>query len=452
LNPSAPILLIIAAVAGFTTGAYLDGEVSPHSFRIPIQIMDYTDGTSMSIFQTAEMSGKVQTIIDHAIIDFNIAQVPDGEFFRNVVDECIFRSDESFKPLCIKCEFKNQWNKVIATGEKIELMSSYEAPKQIHIGMEPVPKMINGKPAFIDVQNVKNVQISICGVKDKCPDDHDKCKCDERKKDHKKHYDDFDKYYKDNKKKFGKAEYSKYMNDYEDYLNENGKYMDSSDFKMFMNYHEKFLKDNKNYFSSNDYNHYSEEHKKYSKDYPKHDDDDDDDNDNECKEKSGFFVGGGKVYVPKNGNIKSFTLTHGFELHCDATQAPNNLEINWMKNKFHLEQLVKATCIDDGSPNEPPPSPHPGPTLDVYKGEGYGRYNGVCGAYATWEMDDNGEPGKKDQIINLEIKNKKNGDMVLLNIGNTPLSLQTGNHQFVPHPSTHPNPPTQTTPCPQMTP
>src|SRR3989304_5915885 len=435
--------------------------------------------------------------------------------------------------------------------------------------MEPVPKMINGKPAFIDVQNVKNVQISICGVKDKCPDDHDKCKCDERKKDHKKHYDDFDKYYKDNKKKFGKAEYSKYMNDYEDYLNENGKYMDSSDFKMFMNYHEKFLKDNKNYFSSNDYNHYSEEHKKYSKDYPKHDekcecedqkedhkkhyddfdkyykdnkkkfgkaeyskymndyedylnengkymdssdfkmfmnyhekflkdnknyfssndynhyseehkkyskdypkhdDDDDDDNDNECKEKSGFFVGGGKVYVPKNGNIKSFTLTHGFELHCDPTLGPNNLEINWMKNKFHLEQLVTAKCYDDGSVNEPPPSPHPGPTLDVYYGKGYGRYNGQCGALAEWVMDDNGEPGKADQIVALRITYGTGvfeinpGELGVtdtsrsgtwknpggINNNSLWLDLKTGNHQFVPHPASHPNPPTQTTPCPRV--
>ena len=177
--------------------------------------------------------------------------------------------------------------------------------------------------------------------------------------------------------------------------------------------------------------------------------------------KPGFFVGGGKVYVPKNGNIKSFTLTHGFELHCDPTLGPNNLEINWMKNKFHLEQLVTAKCYDDGSVNEPPPSPHPGPTLDVYYGKGYGRYNGQCGALAEWVMDDNGEPGKADQIVALRITygtgvfeiNPTQLGVTDTSVDNPLwLNLKTGNHQFVPHPASHPNPPTQTTPCPLVTP
>jgi len=186
--------------------------------------------------------------------------------------------------------------------------------------------------------------------------------------------------------------------------------------------------------------------------------------------KPGFFVGGGKVYVPKNGNIKSFTLTHGFELHCDKTMAPNNLEINWLKNKFHLEQLVTAKCYDDGSVNEPPPSPHPGPTLDVYYGKGYGRYNGQCGALAEWVMDDNGEPGKADQIVALRITYGTGvfeinpGELGVtdtsrsgtwknpggINDNSLWLDLKTGNHQFVPHPASHPNPPTQTTPCPRV--
>ena len=168
------------------------------------------------------------------------------------------------------------------------------------------------------------------------------------------------------------------------------------------------------------------------------------------KKKSGFFVGGGRVNVPKNGG-GTYTLTHGFELHCDPTLGPNNLEINWMKNKFHLEELEEAECIDDGTTNEPPPSPHPGPTLDIYTGEGFGRYNGVCGAFAKWSMVDNGEPGKNDQILSLLIKDKKDGNVVL-NIGSKALNLKTGNHQWVPHPSTHPNPPIHTTPCPEETP
>lgn len=166
------------------------------------------------------------------------------------------------------------------------------------------------------------------------------------------------------------------------------------------------------------------------------------------KKQEGFFIGGGRVNVPDNYG-GTFILTHGFELHCDATQAPNNLEFNWEGNSFHLEELETAQCIDDGTPNEPPPSPHPGPTLDIYTGSGYGRYNGECGAFATWSMDDNGEPGKKDHILSLFIQDKDGN--VVLNF-NDPLNLKTGNHNFVPHRTSHPNPPTQTNPCPEVTP
>jgi len=397
-----------------------------------------------------------KTMIDHAIINFDIIQrkLKDGDqiYFQNIVDKCIFETEDSFAPLCVKCKFLNSQNIVIAKGKVIKLDKSYTGGTELPIPMSPVPWAAPYTPVANDVQNVDKVELTICGFKDKCPDDdHDKCKCDDRKKDHKKHYDDFDKYYKDNKNKFGKDGHSKYMDDYEKYMNDEGKYMDKSDYKMFMDYHEKYLKDNKNSFSSSDYKRSSDEHKKYSNDYPKHDDDDDDDNDNECKEKSGFFVGGGKVYVPKSEG-GTFGLTHGFELHCDATQGPNNLQIDWNGNKFHLEELESAKCIDDGTPNEPPPSPHPGPTLDIYKGEGFGRYNGECGAYAKWEMDDNGEPGKNnDQILSLQIT-KKDGTVIQVIEDGHPLKLQSGNHQFVPHPSSHPNPPTQTNPCPQITP
>jgi len=440
LHLGAPIFLIIAAAVGFTSGAYLDGEISPHSFSVPVKIIGLTDTPNMSIFQTGELSSTAQSIIDNAYIDFNIAQVPDGKYFRNIIDQCIFRSDESFKPLCVKCDFLNNMGKIIGSGEKIDLESSYTAKKDVIIDMTPVSPI-----KFIDATDVDGVRLTLCNVKT-CPDDHDNCKCDERKKDHKKQYDDFDNYYKNNKNKFGKDGHSKFMKDIENYMEKEGKYMDKSDYQMFMNYHENFLKNNKNSFSSSEYKHSSGEHEKYSKDNPNHHDDDDDD----CKEKSdGFFVGGGKVYVPKSNNKPSFTLTHGFELHCDATQAPNNLEINWNGNRFHLDKLVKAECIDDGTHNEPPPSPHPGPTLDVYKGEGYGLYNGKCGAYATWSMDDNGEPGKTDHILSLVIKDEDNN--VVLNIGKpdyNALKLQKGNHQFVPHPSNHPHPPTQTL-CPK---
>jgi len=127
--------------------------------------------------------------------------------------------------------------------------------------------------------------------------------------------------------------------------------------------------------------------------------------------------------------------------------------------------------------NEPPPSDKndkgPGPTTDVYYGTGFGRFNGECGAFAEWVFDDNGEPGKADHIVAMEITDV-NGNIVLsINPGELStrdtssagtwknpgdhsavpwLDLKTGNHQWVPHPTSHKNPPTHTTPCPEVTP
>ena len=233
------------------------------------------------------------------------------------------------------------------------------------------------------------------------------------------------------------------MEDFSGYFNSHKEGFNKADFQQYTSYYRKFLDDHKKDFDKGDWDKYDKECEKLRHEIPEHPDKCECDNNHH--DKTGYFTGGGKVYVPKTGG--TITLTHGFELHCDETQAPNNLEFNWNGHKFHLEQLKTADCFDDGTHNEPPPSPHPGPTLDVYTGEGYGRYDGVCGAYATWTMDDNGEPGKNDHIISLHIK-EKNGNPVM-DINN-PLYLQTGNHQFVPHPSTHPNPPTQTNPCPKM--
>lgn len=491
--------------------------------------------------------GVPQSPIDNAKVSFIINPRPiddNGErYFQNVVDKCVFSSTDSFDPLCVRCKILDMSGEVIGKGEVIDFKKSYNSPEQVMIPLTSEPPVDPKKPAYNVVDQFSSVKLSVCAPpNDEC-DDHDTCKCDERKKDHanhysdfhkryldnknkfskddyekfiddyekymddegkymdksdykmfmdyhekflkdnkkyfssseynkhssehnkysrdypnhdekcnchgekedhEKHYDDFDKYYKYNKNKFSKNDYEKFMDDYEKYMDDERKYMDSSDYKMFMDNHEKLLKENKKYFSSNDYKKHSDEHEKYSKDYPKHEEDD-----NECKEKSGFFTGGGKVYVPKSGNIPKFTLTHGFELHCDQHLGPNNLEVNWLQNKFHLEELEKANCVDDGTHNEPPPSPHPGPTLDIYNGEGYGRYNGQCGAYATWSMSDNGEPGKNDEILSLKIYDSKGGNVVL-DIHD--LNLQSGNHQFVPHPATHQNPPTQTNPCPEVTP
>jgi hypothetical protein len=172
---------------------------------------------------------------------------------------------------------------------------------------------------------------------------------------------------------------------------------------------------------------------------------------------TGFMTGGGKIY-PTNAEPPTDQVTHGFELHCDPSSGPNTLEVNWDGNKFHLDSLVLAECVDDGTVNEPPSNGNGNkPTLDVYHGIGTGRFNGVCGATAEWIFDDNGEPGKWDQIVSLVITDGSgvllsiNPDVDIVDYLSTPSQdknnpdndespftwwdLDSGNHQWVPHPS-----------------
>ena len=54
----------------------------------------------------------------------------------------------------------------------------------------------------------------------------------------------------------------------------------------------------------------------------------------------GRMTGGGRLAT-------NMIVTHGFELHCDVNDLPNNLQINWGGNRFHLEVLLKGFCVDD---------------------------------------------------------------------------------------------------------
>ena len=98
---------------------------------------------------------------------------------------------------------------------------------------------------------------------------------------------------------------------------------------------------------------------------------------------TGRMAGGG---VLANGGDK---VTLGFELHCSAAATPNNLEINWGKNQFHLESYNYANCFNDTSslPN-PPKAP-----FNLLEANGYGRLNGVSGAFVFVQLFDGGEPG-----------------------------------------------------------
>lgn len=101
----------------------------------------------------------------------------------------------------------------------------------------------------------------------------------------------------------------------------------------------------------------------------------------------GFMTGGGSVF--EQGGTR---VTHGFTLQCDKTENPNNLEINWNGNKFHLEELTKAICSDDRAIE----SNLPKAGFNTITGSGFGIYNGIEGVKASWEFTDAGEPGKDD--------------------------------------------------------
>jgi len=134
---------------------------------------------------------------------------------------------------------------------------------------------------------------------------------------------------------------------------------------------------------------------------------------------TGFMTGGGTIPGGITPTATNVEVRHGFELHCDANRAPNNLEINWgTGNHFHLDTLTSAFCYMDPafSPN-PPAAP-----FNTYIGKGVGEYNGVKGATAQWTFTDHGEPGRNDTAI---ITITSGGTRVLFVSG----SLDSGNQQ-----------------------
>ncbi len=133
----------------------------------------------------------------------------------------------------------------------------------------------------------------------------------------------------------------------------------------------------------------------------------------ECPVLEGRMTGGGSVIDPVVGRV-----THGFELHCDATEPPNNLEVNWGGNRFHLETLTSAFCLDDPSIDPGQPAA----PFDTYEGTGTGRCNGEP-ASIKWEFTDAGEPGVNDRA---EIS--ISGACTLTVSG----TLERGNHQAHP--------------------
>jgi hypothetical protein len=99
------------------------------------------------------------------------------------------------------------------------------------------------------------------------------------------------------------------------------------------------------------------------------------------------WTGGGTI-----GTKRDPRATHGFELHCNVNQLPNNLEVNWGGNHFHLDTLTGVVCTDD--PAISPIPPRAG--CDTIEGWGEGKYNGVSGYLVHFRFTDAGEPGTVD--------------------------------------------------------
>lgn len=125
----------------------------------------------------------------------------------------------------------------------------------------------------------------------------------------------------------------------------------------------------------------------------------------------GRMTGGGSVFTASGDRV-----THGFTLYCNVAQGPNRLQIDWGKNRFHLESLTSAFCYDDEDLASDAP-------FDTYVGAGAGRLNNQPGATVTWTFTDVGEPGV-DDMATIEIKDA--GNNVVLSVSG---KLDRGNHQ-----------------------
>lgn len=130
----------------------------------------------------------------------------------------------------------------------------------------------------------------------------------------------------------------------------------------------------------------------------------------------GRMTGGGSVFT-----IYDVRVTRGFEIHCDLRD-PNNIEVNWPDNKFHMKDLTSAVCIDTSIDQRPPPSA----PFDTFIGTGNGRLNNQPGARIEFTFVDAGEPGTSDTAT-MKIFDK--ADNVVLDMTDVVGYIHNGNLQ-----------------------
>jgi hypothetical protein len=120
------------------------------------------------------------------------------------------------------------------------------------------------------------------------------------------------------------------------------------------------------------------------------------------------------------GSVDGTDVRHGFEIHCDRSE-PNNVEVNWSGNHFHMESLDFALCTEDANIDQAPPNA----AFDTFTGNGNGRLNGEDGATIDFVFVDAGEPGKGVDSAMITVRDKS--DNVVLEVSG--LLDKGGNHQ-----------------------
>lgn len=146
----------------------------------------------------------------------------------------------------------------------------------------------------------------------------------------------------------------------------------------------------------------------------------------------GRMTGGGSVFTDENDYFvpPGTRVTHGFQLHCDSSDRPNNLQVNVHLpdgdgSRFHLEELQLAACWDDPTTDPRRPSA----PFDHYYGFGVGRFNGEPGYCADWMFTDEGEPGRDDRIEQLRVWHCETEQFVFSILQEPGHALTYGNHQ-----------------------
>ena len=134
----------------------------------------------------------------------------------------------------------------------------------------------------------------------------------------------------------------------------------------------------------------------------------------------GRMTGGGSVFT-----FDDVRVTRGFQIHCDLRE-PNNIEVNWPGNKFHLSELTSAVCTDSPAVGQAPPKSAP---FDTFTGTGDGKLNNKPGGRIEFVFVDAGEPGTSDTAT-IKVFDKNN-NLVLDVPGdpNIPGFLHNGNLQ-----------------------